>query len=314
MSSFDAFSVQAWPTTAQDWPGLARRCEELGFEGLVVPDHPGSAPSPFVALAAAAAVTSHLRLGTCVINAGLWEPVPLATEVATLDVVSAGRALLGLGAGHTPAEWRMQGRAMPPASQRVDRLIEVVDTTRRLLDGGKVTFAGSHVLLRGAMSHPRPVQQPVPLLIGGNGPRVLRHGGRRADIVGLTGLARTLNDGHRHEVGWKPADIGRRVELVWEAAAAAGNTPRLEALVQHVQITDDAAAVADELARRIPGASAEDILQAPFVLLGTVEELTAEVGRHRARWGITRDAVRRDALDDAARLLRAVRTPTARRR
>lgn len=301
-----SFSVQAWPTPAQGWSELARRCEELGFHGLLVPDHPGSVPSPFVALSAAASVTDRLRLGTCVANAGLWDPVPLACEVATLDLVSGGRALLGLGAGHTPAEWEMQARVMPPAPDRVQRLIEVADTTRQLLAGETVTFAGRHIVLRDAtLEQPRPVQHPVPLLIGGNGPRVLRYGGEHADIVSLTGLARTLEDGHRHEVAWSRADIDRTVELVHMAADAAGSRPQLEALVQHLEITDDAEAVAGKLAQRVPGAATDDILQAPYVLLGTVEELVTELRRHHDRWGITRYVVRENALEDARHLLSA---------
>ena len=76
--------------------------ERAGFDGLYIGDHPGSGPAPFVALAAAAAVTERIQLGTCVLNAGVWDPVTLAGEVATLDVLSGRRAVLGVGAGHTP--------------------------------------------------------------------------------------------------------------------------------------------------------------------------------------------------------------------
>src|SRR5882724_8802882 len=98
------FSVAAQPAGAAEWLDLARRAESLGLDSLYVPDHPGTCASPFVALAAAAAVTTRLRLGSYVSNAGVREPILLASDVATLDVVSGGRAVLGLGAGHTPAE------------------------------------------------------------------------------------------------------------------------------------------------------------------------------------------------------------------
>lgn len=82
--------------------GVGGGDEGAAFDGLYVSDHPGTGPAPFVALAAAVAVTERIQLGTCVLNAGVWDPVALASEVATLDVVSGGRAVLGVGAGHTP--------------------------------------------------------------------------------------------------------------------------------------------------------------------------------------------------------------------
>lgn len=89
-----AFSIQARPRDARSWLQLAQRCEKSDFDALLAADHPGSSASPFVALAAAASVTSTLGLGSYVSNAGIREPVLLASDVATLDVVSptAGRA------------------------------------------------------------------------------------------------------------------------------------------------------------------------------------------------------------------------------
>ena len=110
-------SLQGRAASPIEWLALAREADRSGFESLYVADHPGTCAAPFVALAAAAAVTDRIKLGTCVVNAGLWEPVPLAMEVATLDMVSGGRAVLGLGAGHTPAEWAMRGRSMPSPAQ-----------------------------------------------------------------------------------------------------------------------------------------------------------------------------------------------------
>ncbi|MDP1807252.1 MAG: LLM class flavin-dependent oxidoreductase, partial [Acidimicrobiales bacterium] len=122
-------SVQASPRDRASWLALAVDVEAAGFAGLYVSDHPGSGPAPFVALAAAAAVTERIQLGTCVLNAGVWEPMRLATEVATLDVVSGGRAVLGVGAGHTPSEWTSTGRPYPLAAERVDRMEELVTLT-----------------------------------------------------------------------------------------------------------------------------------------------------------------------------------------
>src|SRR5258708_37681291 len=99
------FGVQAGlGASAAEWLDLAVKVEDLGFDALYVADHVGVAASPFTALAAAAVVTTTLRLGTYVLNCGIADPCALANEVATLDHLSNGRVVLGLGAGHTPAE------------------------------------------------------------------------------------------------------------------------------------------------------------------------------------------------------------------
>ena len=135
------FSVQAQPESAGSWGELAVRCEALGMDALLVGDHPGVTASPYVALAAAAGATRRIRLGSYVANAALRDPLELASQLASLDVLSAGRALLGVGAGHTPAEWTMQGMAMPAAGARVTRMVEVADQAQRLLSGETVCEA-----------------------------------------------------------------------------------------------------------------------------------------------------------------------------
>lgn len=260
-------SVQAWPRDATSWSSLAAAVEEAGFEALYVPDHPGLCPAPFVALAAAASATDRIRLGTCVLNAGVWEPLQLAMQVATLDLVSNGRAVLGVGAGHTPREWTAMGRPFPPAGERVERMIQLVDTTEALLAGQLVSHHGKHfTLVDASLTDPRPVQQRVPLLVGGNGNAVLRFGARRADIVGVTGLGRTLADGHRHAVDWSGPGLDRIAGIVNASAEESGHLPHVEALVQHVEITDDAAAAASRLAPMVAGATPEDLLDTPFVM------------------------------------------------
>lgn len=302
------FGVQADPAEQPQWAAFARRVEQLGFDRLVVADHPASGSAPFVALAAAASVTTRLQLGSYVVNAGAWEPVALASQVATLDVVSEGRALLGIGAGHTPAEWLMRGVPYPSPGARIDRMIELVEATQRLLRHDEVSVDGAHVTLVDArLDAPRPVQDPVPLLVGGNGRRVLTYAAEHADVVGMSGLGRTLEDGHRHEVRWAEDDITRSVELVHAAADAVGREPRLEALVQYVELTDDAEAAAAKLAERIAGLTVEQVLAAPFVWMGTADEIAADLHRFHDRWGISSYVVRANAVDAAHDVLARLR-------
>lgn len=305
------FSVQGDLVTDTRTPlELLERVEALGADAFYAGDHPGVGASPFVTLAAVGAMSEQLRLGTYVVNAGLRDPVQLAVDVATLDLLSGGRAILGLGAGHTPGEWTASGLAFPTPGQRVDRLVEVVDVVTALLAGEVVDHDGAHLRLSDAvLMEPRPVQQPVPLLIGGGGRRVLRLAGQRADIVGLTGLGRTLADGHRHEVAWAPELVDATVELVADAAREAGrSTPLvLEALVQHVELTDDREHAAHALADRVPGLSASDVLTAPYVLVGSVEEIADHLAMVRSRWGITRFVVRPPTLDPVEQVVARLR-------
>ncbi|MPV36375.1 LLM class flavin-dependent oxidoreductase [Georgenia subflava] len=296
-------SLQARTTDSATWLDLARRAEQLGFDALTAADHPGASAAPFVALAAAGAVTERIGLGSYVTNGGVREPAHIAADVATLDVVSGGRARLGLGAGHTPAEWRAVGRERPDVAGRVERCIAVVEAVQALLAGESVDADGPVVARGATLAAPRPVQDRIPLTIGTSNSRLLRFAGARADVVGLSGLGRTLPDGHNHTVRWRPEDVDAQVGLVAEGAAGRDHGPELEALVQLLVVTDDAGAAVRDLATEI-GLSEADLLTVPYVLAGTEDEIVAAVTEHKRRWGITRYVVRAaDMLDDMATLL-----------
>ncbi len=297
------FGLQVTPSSKQQWLETARRAEDLGFASLTVADHPGSCPSPFPALAAAAAVTRHVRLGPYVANAGLRQPLQLAADVATLDLLSDGRAFLGLGAGHSPPEWSMQGLTRPDATERVDRLIEVTTAVRALLTGQTVSWDGMFVTLVDAtLDEPLPIQSQVPLLIGGNNSRLLDYAGRHADTVGLTGLGRTLADGHRHEARWSEPELDQSIGIVLRAAEGRTPQPQLQALVQRVEVADDPATAAERMAATLD-VPVDLVLSSPFVLLGPLETMAERILYNRERWGITSYVVREDALTLAASLI-----------
>lgn len=297
--------VQAAPDDALGWRTLAQEVERLGLSSLLVADHPGSGPAPFVALGAAAAETERIALGSYVVNAGVWDPLSLASSVATLDLVSGGRALLGIGAGHTPAEWTMRGLPYPTSSARVQRMVELVGVTQRLLQGETVTFDGEHITAVDAvLDEPRPVQRRIPLVVGGYGRRVLAYAAEHADVVALSGLGRTLDDGHRHEALWSDADIDMRLDAV--ASAAAGRAPEVEALVQVVELTDDAEAAAVRLASKVPNLMPDQVISAPFAWVGTAEEIASQLRDHNRRWGIARYVVRSSATEGAGRIIKAL--------
>jgi alkanesulfonate monooxygenase SsuD/methylene tetrahydromethanopterin reductase-like flavin-dependent oxidoreductase (luciferase family) len=144
------------------------------------------------------------------------------------------------------------------------------------------------------MEKPRPVQERVPLLIGGGNTRLLGWAAGNADLIGLAGLGRTLDDGHRHEARWRREQVDTQVEL-------AGGKP-VEALVQLVEVTDDAGKVYAEWAKDAD-VPEEDLVAAPYLLVGTIEEIAAKIAAIESQWGITRFAVRKPAIEVVEALL-----------
>ncbi|WP_207386400.1 LLM class flavin-dependent oxidoreductase [Protofrankia symbiont of Coriaria ruscifolia] len=284
--------VQAVPAALSSWTSLARRVEALGFSALLAPDHPGGVLSPWITLAAAAAVTSRVALGSYMINAGVREPFHVAADAASLAIISGGRARLGIGAGHTPQEWAACGWERPGPAERVGRLGEFVDVVARLLRGEQVTYTGRYLRLRDAVLDSSLAPVTVPLTLGGASPALLRLAGAHADVVGLSGLGRTLPDGHHHQVRWSLSDVERQLSAVAEGAGAAGRRPVVEVLVHRVVVTDDRKGAAGVLAAQIPDLAAADALVTPYVLLGTQAEIRAQLEAHVYRWGITRWVIR----------------------
>jgi probable F420-dependent oxidoreductase len=302
-----AVSVQAEPTDLQSWLHMARRLDAAGFHALVMGDHPGSGTSPWPALGSAAAVTQTLKLGTYVVQAGVREPMHVAADAATLDILAPGRVLLGVGAGHTPREWADIGQDRPTPRHRAERLVEFVEAVSALLRGLTVTQEGRYLTLREARLDSLPIGERVRLTVGGGHPLILRAAARHADVVGLSGLGRTLPDGHHHEARWSRSDLHRLLQLIREEAKQAGNTPVIEALVQSVMVTGDRTAAVKEVSARIPGASAEDAARTPFLLIGSYEEMAAQMLTQAEDLGITSYVVREQAIPDLERVLALIK-------
>jgi probable F420-dependent oxidoreductase len=298
-----AVSVQAEPTDLRSWLALARRLESAGFHGLLMGDHPGFGASPWPALGSAAAVTQTLHLGTYVVQAGVREPIHVAADAATLDTLAPDRVLLGLGAGHTPREWADIGRDRPRPRQRAARLAEFVEAVAALLRGRTVIQDGEYLTLRGSRLENLPVGEGVRLAVGGGHPLILRAAARHAAVVALSGLGRTLPDGHHHEVRWSPAELNRQLQFVREEAQQVGNTPVIEALVQSVEVTGNRTAAVEAISARLPGALPADVAATPFLLIGSHEEMAAQIRTQAAELGITSYVVREQAVPTLERVL-----------
>jgi F420-dependent oxidoreductase-like protein len=158
-----------------DWMALARACERLGFEALFRSDHYLSVEGAvergsldaWATLSALAAVTSTLRLGTLVSPATFRHPSVLAKNAVTADHVSGGRIEVGIGTGWNEAEHRAYGFPFPPMRERMDRLAEQLEIVTRSWQDGGFSYSGEHWSVVDLDARPKPVQSPLPLLMGG---------------------------------------------------------------------------------------------------------------------------------------------------
>lgn len=268
------------------WADRARRIEGLGYSILHVPDHFRDQLAPVPALTAAAMATTRLRVGSLVFSNDFRHPAVLAKEAATLDVLSGGRFELGLGSGWLREEYDQAGIRFDPPGTRIERLTEAVSIVKGLLAGERVTFTGRHYAIAGLDGRPGPVQRPhPPFLIGGGGRRTLSLAAREASIVGLVPRARR-DGGGLDRTDFGEAALRQKVEWVRTAAGDRFHSLELHALIQAVVVTDQRAAAAEQLAARF-GVARELVLETPYVLLGTVEEICAALRERRERYGIS---------------------------
>jgi probable F420-dependent oxidoreductase len=268
--------------------GYARHIESLGYDELYSYDHVG-AVDPFVALLPAAQATERLRVGPLVLNNELHHPALLARTAATVDRVTGGRLVLGLGTGYAVSEHEAIGLELRPPGPRVTRFGECAEIVRGLLDGGSADFDGEHHTVHLESLGVRPVQSRVPFLIGGFGRRVIGIAARFADIVQFTGLTDKA-DGSLEAGGFAIDQVAMRAEWLSELAGDRDGDIERSALVQRVAVGDDVPSD-DELGRE-HGLDPAVLAESPFVLVGSVERLVDKLERIRERTGISHYVVR----------------------
>lgn len=205
---------------------VAQACEQAGLDSVLMADHfvfnDEANPEKevpvlecFVALAAIAAATSRIRIGQLVVGVPYRNPALLAKMCATLDVVSHGRTLVGLGAAWHEQEFRAYGWPFPPLGERMDMLEEAVQIVGRMLRERPVSFSGKHYTVRNAFNDPMPVQKPrPPILIGGSGEkRTLKIVAQYADYCNVGGDPATV--AHKYDVLRRHCEtVGRPFEEI----------------------------------------------------------------------------------------------------
>ncbi len=292
--SFNIFGI----TSRQEFVDECREAEEYGYDAVFAADHLGI-PAPFPLLVAAADATQRLRVGTLVLDVPFWNPALLAREVATTDILTDGRLELGLGSGHMKWEFDEAKIAWQPPGGRAALLAEMITELQRY-------FSTEFEQLRAGRSGPKPVQRSgfggfgPPLLVGGTGDAVLRIAGEHAQIVGVAGVYQVKGQPRGTLRLATAAEADERVKFARDCAGARADEVEWHLLAQAVVVTDDRRGAAENLlAEQRDAAEAaratderavltvDEALETPYLLIGTADEIAAQLVRSRERWGFS---------------------------
>ena len=296
--------LSLWPNAQQPWDDIvteARHADATGWHAVYLADHfmgdgggfgePGTPTLEATAgLAALAAVTDRVRLGPLVLGNTYRHPAVVANWAVTLDHVSHGRAVLGVGAGWQVNEHEQYGIELPSPGERVTRFEEACRVLRSLLDDPPATVDGSYYRLRDALCSPPPVQERLPLLIGGKGDRMLGIVARHVDQWNMWGLPSTVAE--------RAAVLDRRCEAV-------GRDPRTvhrstQALVMLTEDRERGRAFVDAVAPRAAFAGSPDEfaeLCAQWAAVGVDEVIVPDAALGRGDERLARIGALRAAVD-----------------
>jgi probable F420-dependent oxidoreductase len=283
---------------------LAQTAEELGFSTVYFPDHllaegperqAMGLPSfdPMMQAAVVASVTSRIRIGHLVLCNLFRHPAVTARSLATLDQMSGGRMVAGLGSGWTETEFRMTGIPFPEIGERLRMLDEALTCIRGLWGREPFSFEGEFYKFQAADLSPRPVQDRPPIVLGGSGKGLLRIAAKHADVVnivaetgraGYIALANAIklsSDTFRDKVRFLRAEAAR--------AGRDGNAIRISAVLFTVHLTESRAAgeaMIESLAGMF-GVPPKALGASPLFLVGTPEDCIAELRRRQREWEVS---------------------------
>jgi probable F420-dependent oxidoreductase len=276
------------------WLDHVRPVEDGGIDVFLVRDHfsagaYGQQLAPFSALAAAAAVTSRLHVGTLVLANDFRHPVIVAHEAASLHDLSGGRFELGLGAGWYQPEYQAAGIPFAPARQRIDRLEEALAVISGLLDRTRVDHAGAFYQVTGLDLDVLPPGQGRPrLLVGAGGPRMLGVAARHADTVGLLPAPITNSQDRDDPRDLLPAALDQKIAVL--RAEARDRFPGLElSAFVTIRITDHRRSDTEELIARRgwSGTDVDAVWQMPAILIGSTTQIREDLQARRERFGLS---------------------------
>jgi probable F420-dependent oxidoreductase len=284
------FGVQLQNLPPDAWRERLASIEAQGYSSVFWPDHFHTQWEPVTALAAAAAVTKRLVIGSLVYDVDYRHPVVLAKAAATLQLLSGGRHEFGIGAGWMETDYREAGIPYDRPGVRIARLAEALEILRRMWTQERTTFSGEHYQIEEVAKAVDPLPETPPkVLIGGGGRRVLGLAARAADIIGINP---SIPKGavHADTPGdLSPERVLEKVRWVREAAEAGGRDPsaiELTTLSFVVAITDDPKPLREALARNSP-MTVEQIADCPLFITGSPAEIRDTLERRREATGIS---------------------------
>jgi len=284
----------------------AQAAEALGYDLIVLPDHlvlegperqfdPHSLAYDMIVIAAVLAeATKKIRIGHLVLCNLFRHPAITAQALMTLDRVSGGRLIAGLGTGWTETEFQMTGIPFPPIAERLRMLDEALACIILLWTNERTTFAGEFYKFDDAILWPKPVQQPrPPIVVGGGGKGLLRIAAKYADYVNLIPDA-----GKRGKISLENVkrmtdqSFREKADFVRQQAKRLGRNPdaiHLSNFVFTLAITDsrDATRKTAEMLGPMLGQTPEGILASPMSLIGTPDECVVELKRRAKEWGVS---------------------------
>lgn len=270
------------------WLAAVRQAEAAGWDVVSLPDHLDAQFAPLVGLAAAAAVTERVRLGTFVLVSSWRHVAMLAKELATLDVVSGGRVEAGIGGGWNAPEFAALGQRFAPAAERIAVVAEAVDVLRALWRGETLDLAGPHFSGTAVRCLPLPAQPGgPPVVMGGGGRRMLELAGRSSDIVSLipSNAGRTV--AWSLPAGLDRASVATQIGWVAAAAGAAGRaTPQLNIRLLGVAPGADPLEAARRLAADRGAETARTLVGSPYLLLGRPQDMAEQMEETRQVLGV----------------------------
>jgi len=279
------------PASGRAFLDEVRRVEDAGFDSLLLSDHTERSPlAPIPALAAAAAVTSRLTLGSLVLCNDFRHPAILAKEALTLHLLAPGRIELGLGAGWMVQDYEQAGIRLDPPGRRIERLAETLDILASQLAGETTTRRGRHYAVSAMPAVPAPPAgsgRPR-LLVGGAGRRVLALAARRADIVSLNWNLRAGRVGTAALLSGTRAATEEKLAVVGAAAPERAGHIELHVQCYFLELTDRPLdAVARFAASRGADVDPKLLLDSPHVLAGSPAELAERLAEQRESLGIS---------------------------
>jgi probable F420-dependent oxidoreductase len=295
------FAIQAYRSESRAaWVDLARKTEDLGYDTLFLADHylgPGEmidttghrvqTLASIPAMAAAAMVTSTVKIGSRMTCVSYHLPTILIKEMASIDVLSEGRLEIGLGAGWLVKEYEALGIPFPSAGERIALLRETVECMKAAYSGEPLDYRGDFVTTFGYTAVPPVIQRPhPPIMIGGGAPKVLGLAGELADIVSINFNNSAGVVGSNSIASSTTEETDKKIQWVRDGAGNRFDDIELETALYFISVEGRSEITADALMART-GLSREEIIDFPHAGVGSVDEICEALIRRRERYGFS---------------------------